>query len=140
MHALRLAIEIPRRSIKLLALPLVQMYPDGVPIRPLDLRVHIHQRLRVIIARRYILQRLDRIAESIGRDGSRLAGFPLRNILAENQSGRAPTARLEPRLRRFSLREHHEHTSCNRRCVRGCGERHLELRSSGLLLCRNRRG
>src|SRR5207244_12452531 len=63
MHLPDGAHEIPRRLVELLALPLIVVQPQRVPVGAVELRVHVEQPLHVVVARGDLLEARYRIAK-----------------------------------------------------------------------------
>src|SRR6185312_14229615 len=57
VHALHIAHEISRRRVPVLSLPLVHVSPDDVSVSAMELRVHVHHRLNVVISRGKLCER-----------------------------------------------------------------------------------
>ncbi len=83
MDLLHLAIEIAGRLVELLAFPLVHVRPDGVTIGAMEFRVHVDQRLHVVVTWGNVLETGKRIAGCTRVDGSGLPCWKLADVRAE---------------------------------------------------------
>ena len=72
VHLLHVAVQIARRLIELLALPLVHVGPDNVAIGTVKFGIDIHQRLHIVVARGYLLQAAQGITQRAAADDSGL--------------------------------------------------------------------
>src|SRR6266446_2890035 len=130
MHLADRAHQIPRRLVELLAFPLIVVQPQRMSVRAVELRVHVEQRLHVVVARGDLLQARYRIAEGGAVDHPGRAGRELRNVHAEEGGAVALVSHLEAWLDVVMPRHEYVHASGYRRAARR--RRHGDLHAWAL--------
>ena len=111
MNAMHVADQVARRAREVLALPLIHVGPDRVPIAAGKLRVDIGQRLHVVVAGRDVAQRMWGIAQCRIVDFSRFPCGERTDVDTEERrwcTARGP-ARGRPRLRTRVATDEDEH-------------------------------
>ncbi len=93
-----LAHQIAGRLGELLALPLIVVQPQQVPIDPAELGVDVGERLDVVVAGGDLFQARHRITERAGVDDGRGAGRQGGDVDAEERRAVALVTHLEPWL------------------------------------------
>ena len=113
----RLAKEVAGRALPVLPFPLVHVQPHRVPVRPVELGVHVHERLGPVGAGGDVGQRPDRVPECRRVDRDRLARLEIRHVHPEQRH--AVLARLvDGRVASVvGTRECHVHAPGDRRGV-----------------------
>ena len=131
MHLPDRAHEIPRRLVELLALPLIVVQPQRMPVGAVELRVHVEQPLHVVVARGDLLEARHRIAEGGAVDHPGRARHELGDVDAEERGAIALVADLEARLDVVVPRHEHVHASGHGRAAERHRHRDLDPRALG---------
>ena len=131
-----LAVEIPGRDRKVLALPLIHVELDDVAVGAVERRVDVQHPLNEVVAGGEIAEPRDRIAVASAVDHRPGAGAQSRHVLAEERSRRvlaAGLAELEARLGSGLPGQDDEHASIHGLRAHARRERELETeRGRGL--------
>ena len=84
-HLHRIAVEVSRRSLPVLAFPLVHVQPHRVAVRAREARVDVHERLHPVLAGRNVAQARDRMPAIVRADRDRGPGRELVDVFREER-------------------------------------------------------
>ena len=105
---LNLAVKVSRGPVELLALPLVHMGPDHVPIGAFESCVDVQQSLDIILAGRDICQALQRVTQDLFVDDNGFPWLEIVDVQAKKRNTVAPRPGLQARFSAVICRNHDE--------------------------------
>src|ERR1700722_18948644 len=133
MHFDRRAHEVARRVRPALALPMVLVCPDRMPVGAVILSIDIEHGLGVVVAGRQVTHAPQGVTDGAGIERRRVAGLELIDVDGEERNASdAHTRRLVGRHAGLDIVlrvECHKNASGDRRAVQRRGEADLELRA-----------
>src|SRR5262245_45850595 len=120
-HLDRLAVEVARLPVPVLALALVHRHLDGVAVAAMERFVAVQQRLHVVVAGGNVRQAPSRPAPDPLVDDDVLAGRETVDVDAENRprAVRPVLVALKPRLRLAVVRDEQQDTAVDRLSATG---------------------
>ncbi len=126
MYALYLAIQIARRMVETLPLPLVHVRPNRVAIGAMKFGIDVDERLNVIISGGNVAQTARWMTRRTGIQNGWLACGQCIDVQSKKRRGVSPPACLQARLGEFLLRDEDENTAGDCAGMRGLRKRYFK--------------